>query len=189
MTTTDEAIVGAEPTVPEVATPESAAGENSIVGKSQPEVMAMIGRPIKIEGAVWVYRNFSLHFDAAQKVRAIENNALPAVHIIANGGRNIDMKQVALAGKVTMIDFYADWCGPCKKLSPQLEALAKNEPGVYLRKVDIVKWGTPVARQFKIKSIPNVWVIGPDGSPVGTPTSNFATIQKNVARAKQQMAQ
>ena len=85
-----------------------------------------------------------------------------------------------------MIDFYADWCGPCKQLSPKLEGIATSDPNVVLRKVDIVDWGTPVAKQFKIQSIPNVWVFDGAGRRVGTPTPSFTATKNNVAAAKKQ---
>jgi thioredoxin 1 len=39
---------------------------------------------------------------------------------------------------VTVVDFYADWCGPCKQLSPSLEQMARTDPEIALRKIDIV---------------------------------------------------
>lgn len=38
---------------------------------------------------------------------------------------------------IKMIDFYADWCGPCKALSPILDKLAENYPQIDLVKVDV----------------------------------------------------
>ena len=39
-----------------------------------------------------------------------------------------------------------------------MEAIAKHRQGVYLRKIDIVSWDSPVARQMGIKSLPTIWI-------------------------------
>lgn len=55
-----------------------------------------------------------------------------------------------------LIDFYADWCGPCKMVSPILEELAKE----YAGKIDIYKVNTEkeetLASMFGIRSIPSL---------------------------------
>jgi putative thioredoxin len=55
-----------------------------------------------------------------------------------------------------LVDFWADWCGPCKILGPVLERLAENSKGRWaLAKVDTEKL-TDVAAKYNIRSIPNV---------------------------------
>ena len=53
-----------------------------------------------------------------------------------------------------VVDFWADWCGPCKTLAPALEA-ATAEKGVTLAKVD-VDANTQVAQEYGIRGIPAV---------------------------------
>ncbi|WP_309400183.1 thioredoxin family protein [Cerasicoccus maritimus] len=103
---------------------------------------------------------------------------------IRAGGQKMNLSKFLALGKVTVVDFYADWCGPCKQISPHLEALAKNDPSVAVRKVDIVRWGTPITEQFKIKSIPNIWVFDKNGKQVGKPTSSLSEVRNNIERAK-----
>lgn len=64
-----------------------------------------------------------------------------------------------------IIDFYADWCGPCKKIAPIMEELAKEYKG----KLTIYKVNTDNERKlatiFKIKSIPTVFFMPMTGQP------------------------
>jgi putative thioredoxin len=62
--------------------------------------------------------------------------------------------------KLVMIDFWAEWCGPCKALSPVLEKVAGDyaDKGVLLAKIDTDK-NQFIAAQFQIKSIPTVYAM------------------------------
>lgn len=53
-----------------------------------------------------------------------------------------------------LVDFYANWCGPCKMLSPVLEEL-ENSRGVKVVKVDVDK-NEEVARTYGVMSIPTL---------------------------------
>jgi thioredoxin 1 len=67
--------------------------------------------------------------------------------------------------KPCIIDFYADWCGPCKMVAPILEELSKEYDG----KIDIFKIDTDkeqeLAGLFGIRSIPSILFIPVDGQP------------------------
>ena len=59
----------------------------------------------------------------------------------------------------TLVDFYADWCGPCKRLMPILESVADTLTGqVKVVKVNIDECPT-VAQKFEVRSIPTLVVI------------------------------
>ena len=64
-----------------------------------------------------------------------------------------------------LIDFYADWCGPCKMVAPILEELAKEYDG----KINIYKVDTEdqqeLAAVFGIRSIPSLLFCPKDGQP------------------------
>ena len=55
---------------------------------------------------------------------------------------------------ITIVDFFATWCGPCRMLSPVLEELANNSD-ITIIKVDVDKHEN-LAREYKIMSVPTL---------------------------------
>ncbi|WP_323758271.1 thioredoxin [Roseivirga sp.] len=55
-----------------------------------------------------------------------------------------------------LVDFYADWCGPCQAMAPVLKEVAKAHEGkVKIIKVDVDK-NQPLAQKFGVRSIPTL---------------------------------
>jgi thioredoxin len=68
-----------------------------------------------------------------------------------------------------IIDFYADWCGPCKMVAPILEELAKEYEGrLIIYKVDTEK-EQELSAAFGIRSIPTFLFIPMEGKPMMQP--------------------
>jgi thiol-disulfide isomerase/thioredoxin len=163
-------------------------------------------------GTVWMYERWTIEFDARGLVQSMERDiaaygsgskaagtsmalaarpsapsqspSVPAgIREISNGGQPVDLNLLMTEGKITVVDFYADWCGPCRKISPRLEQLVSENPEVVLVKVDIVDWDTPVTRQHDIHSVPNIRVFDRNRRMVGSPTSNLQEVETCIDKA------
>lgn len=67
-------------------------------------------------------------------------------------------KEVLESEKTVLVDFYADWCGPCKMLSPIVEEVAEEEENIKFVKLNIDN-AEDIAIQYQVMSIPTLVVI------------------------------
>ena len=65
----------------------------------------------------------------------------------------------------SFVDFFADWCGPCKMLGPVLEDVSKDYPDIEFVKVNVDD-NMDLAEKFSIMSIPQVFMFK-DGEVIG----------------------
>jgi len=56
---------------------------------------------------------------------------------------------------IVVVDFYADWCGPCKMMAPILDELAEKKPEISIRKID-VDHNPASATKYSIRGIPTL---------------------------------
>ena len=57
-------------------------------------------------------------------------------------------------GGLVLVDFYADWCGPCQMLAPNLEKLAE-ESDITILKIDVDEFGE-IAQKYRVMNIPTL---------------------------------
>lgn len=77
---------------------------------------------------------------------------------------NDDNFKDEIASGVTLVDFYADWCGPCKMIAPFVEQLAEEETDVKIAKLNVDE-AQKVAMEYEVMSIPTL-IVFKDGEPV-----------------------
>lgn len=93
---------------------------------------------------------------------------IAAISLLPLAGIAADAKPVALnkdnfaakTGKgVVLVDFWAEWCGPCKLIAPAIEELARDYQGkAVIAKVDVDS-NPELSRKFDIKAIPNLKIL------------------------------
>lgn len=85
---------------------------------------------------MYLYIYFQLHYKMVTKIESEEQ-----------------FNKVIESDVLTVVDFYAEWCGPCHRIAPQVEQLAKNNPNVNFVKLDVDKFGELTENQ-KISAMP-----------------------------------
>jgi copper chaperone CopZ len=79
-----------------------------------------------------------------------------------DGAKKVDLKTIAVPGKITIVDYWAEWCSPCHFLEKRLQNLMNQNPNVALRRVNVGKWDNEAARQataeFRLEALPYVRV-------------------------------
>jgi thiol-disulfide isomerase/thioredoxin len=89
-------------------------------------------------------------------------------------------------GKVTLFDFYAVWCAPCRKIDAHVFALLGKRDDLALRKLNVVSWETPLAERYlkNIPALPFIVVYGKDGKKVDTVTGlDLGALDRAIAKA------
>ncbi|MBW3058628.1 thioredoxin [Spiroplasma poulsonii] len=66
-----------------------------------------------------------------------------------------DFKKAIAENKLTLVDFYADWCGPCKMIAPVISELAKDRGDVNFVKINVDEL-QDLAQDYGILSIPTL---------------------------------
>ena len=72
--------------------------------------------------------------------------------------KNNDFEQIKNSEKPVLVDFYADWCGPCRMLSPVIESVANERDDILVAKVNVDE-NAELASEFGVVSIPMLVVI------------------------------
>lgn len=67
-------------------------------------------------------------------------------------------KEVMESDQVVLLDFFADWCGPCRRLSPLLDEIAGEHAEIKVGKVNVDEQ-LELAERFGVMSIPSLMVV------------------------------
>ena len=90
------------------------------------------------------------------------------VEWLSRAGEAVPIEDHLEAGKVTVFDFYATWCGPCREVDEEMRRILAEHDDVSLKKLNIVDWDSPIAKQElgRVSGLPYVEVYGRDGKRV-----------------------
>lgn len=98
----------------------------------------------------------------------VHTKAATPLHI--SHGEPIELTQFVVPGKITVFDFYSEYCPPCREIAPHLDALHHARADVAVVKIDInrpgyrgIDWESPVVAQHHLQQVPTFVVFGPDG--------------------------
>ena len=108
--------------------------------------------------------NPELTFDPIPKLATTAD-----VKTIVEKGEDLPSLEAHLVpGKVTVFDFYADWCAPCRTIDAHMFEKLNARSDIALRKINVVSWETPIAKRYMAKAagLPYVVVYGKDGALV-----------------------
>src|SRR5437899_12881034 len=126
----------------------------------------MNGTPEPVRGAVLEPAQFK-NISDEDPVTIVEQGSGPAPDLIKDTTTQTFVKDVIEESKrqPVLVDFWADWCNPCKQLTPVLEKVVKAAKG----KVKLVKLNTDkhpaIPGQLGIQSLPTVFAFA-NGQPV-----------------------
>ena len=106
---------------------------------------------------------------------------------LARKGEDVELESSLVANKVTVFDFSAKWCGPCRVVDKAMSAVLQSDPEVAFRKINIVNWETPAAKRYlkNVPSLPYVIVYGHDGKRVDAIAGlDLKRLHKAIAKGK-----
>lgn len=69
-----------------------------------------------------------------------------------------NFEQIKNSEKTVLLDFYADWCGPCRMVSPIVDEIAEENPQFFIGKINVDE-EPELAAMFDVSSIPTLVVM------------------------------
>ena len=101
--------------------------------------------------------------ETRKEFAALPEDVVRKLDIVSfDGAKKIELKTIAVPGKITVVDYWAEWCSPCHFLEKRLQHLLNSDPNMALRRVNVGKWDNAAARQatseFRLEALPYVRV-------------------------------
>ncbi|MGE5382052.1 MAG: thioredoxin family protein [Omnitrophica WOR_2 bacterium] len=129
----------------------------------------------------------NININTIEKGQVIQMDKAMFIEKVFNYEKSPD-KWVYLGSKPCIIDFYADWCGPCRKVSPIMAELAeKYKDDIVIYKINTDK-EKELAGFFQIRSIPSILYCPSTGQPTMTmgalPKAEFEKMVNEILLAK-----
>lgn len=130
-----------------------------------------------LETAIKTNTNFDVLFKGETLPQSLTEKEKEGLDIkTIKGGNKIKFKEHLAQDKITIFDFYADWCGPCRVFSPKVERLLLDRDHLALRKVDIVDWKSALSKQltkdYKLPALPFTLIFDDKGNLLGIVEGN-----------------
>jgi thioredoxin 1 len=90
---------------------------------------------------------------------------------------------------LTILDFWADWCGICRLIDPVLDRVVRGEDSVVLRKVNVAE-ARDMTEMYKVQTLPTLVFLSSDGRELGrlSGTMTGKQIEAALRNAKNEMA-
>jgi thiol-disulfide isomerase/thioredoxin len=102
----------------------------------------------------------------------MHQNKIQAINAF-NPGAEFEVESYLQKGKINIVDFYSEYCPPCRKISPLLKKLGKKRLDLVVLPVDInrkevkgIDFFSPLARQYELNSVPTFRIYDGEGKLV-----------------------
>ena len=116
--------------------------------------------------------------EQAKEIQTLPADVVKTLDIVAyDDGHRVDVAKIVAPRKITVVDFYADWCGPCHVLEARLQHFMEGRKNLAVRRVNIGKWDNEAAKQatreFHAEALPYIRVYDANGKFVKAVTGGM----------------